>query len=88
MQNKITRQPTSLLLLSLLSLEVVVCAVCDSAADEDDSVEADAEAGGGGRRQGVCAGGWLGLGDGVAGLFFNGVSIGACDCMGFGEGRG
>lgn len=41
----------SLLLLSLLSLEVVVCAVCDSATDEDDGVEADAEArGGGGRR--------------------------------------
>jgi hypothetical protein len=35
---------------SLLSLEVVVCAVSDGATDEDDGVETDAEAGGGGRR--------------------------------------
>lgn len=58
----------SLLLLSLLSLEVVVGAVSDGATDQDDGVEADAEAGGGGGGGGGGAGGSVGLGDGITGL--------------------
>lgn len=77
MQNTNTPRAASLLLLSLLSLEVVVCAVCDSATDEDDGVETDAETGGGGRRRRVCAGGWLGFRAGVTGLFWCQYCIGA-----------
>lgn len=53
----------------LLGLEVVVGTVGDGTTDEDDGVEADAEAAGGrGRGGGRGAGGGVGLGGGVAGL--------------------
>jgi hypothetical protein len=62
-------------LLGLLDLEVVVCAVGDSATDQNDSVEADAEAAG--RRRGGCGGscGVSGLGLGVTGLERDRVSV-------------